>query len=105
MRHGPAYDSLCIDRVWRPTVSEIRVRFDKDLLPLLGDSPEEIERHALEMIILELYRRHTISAGRAAQLLDMEKFAFIRWSGELGIPYLDMTPEEWQEELRVLEKL
>jgi hypothetical protein len=35
----------------------------------------------------------------------MEKFAFIRWTGELGIPFFDMTPEEWQEELRVLEKL
>jgi hypothetical protein len=86
-------------------VSEIRVRFDEELLSLLGESPEEIERHALEMIVLERYRRHTISAGRAAQLLGMEKFAFIRWTGELGIPYLDMTPEEWQEELRVLEIL
>jgi hypothetical protein len=35
----------------------------------------------------------------------MEKFTFIRWTGELGISYLDMTPEEWQEELRVLETL
>jgi predicted HTH domain antitoxin len=86
-------------------MSEIRVRFDEELLPLLGDSPEEIEQHALEMIVLELYRRHTISAGRAAELLGMEKFAFIRWTGELGIPFFDMTPEEWQEELRVLEKL
>lgn len=86
-------------------MSEIRVRFDKELLPLLGDSPEEIERHALEMIALELYRRHTISAGRAAQLIGMEKYAFIRWTGEMGIPFLDMTTEEWQEELRVLEQL
>jgi predicted HTH domain antitoxin len=92
-------------RVWRSAVSEIRGRFDDELLPLLGDSPEEIERQALEINVLELYRRHTLSAGRAAKLLGKEKFAFIRWTGEMGIPYFDMTPEELQEELRVLEKL
>ena len=83
-------------------MSEIRVPFDEELLPLLGDSPEEIERHALEMIVLELYRRHTISAGRAAQLLGMQKFSFIRWTGELGIPYFDLSAEELREELRIL---
>jgi predicted HTH domain antitoxin len=93
-----------MDRVLRLTVSEIRVRFDEELLPLLGDSPEEIERQALEMIVLELYRRHTLSAGRAATLLGKKKFAFIRWTGELGIPYFDLSADELREELRVLEK-
>jgi predicted HTH domain antitoxin len=83
-------------------MSEIRIEFDEELLGLLGDSPEQIERHALEMIVLELYRRHTISAGRAARLLDMDKLGFIRWSGSLGIPYLDMSAEELREELRIL---
>lgn len=83
-------------------MSEIRLRFDEDLLPLLGESPEEIERHALEMIALELYRRRAISAGRAAELLDMDRFAFIRWTGELGIPYFDLSVDELREELRIL---
>jgi predicted HTH domain antitoxin len=83
-------------------MSEIRVRFDEELLPLLGESTEEIERHALEIIGLEIYRRHAISAGRAAQLLGMEKFAFIRWTSELGIPYFDLTADELREELRIL---
>lgn len=83
-------------------MSEIRVRFDEELLPLLGESPEEIERHALEMIVLELYRRRTISAGRAAELLSMEQLAFIRWTGELGIPYFDLSADELREELRIL---
>lgn len=84
-------------------MSEIRVPFDEALLPLLGNSPEEIERHALEMIVLELYRRGTISVGRAARLLGMDKLAFIRWTGELGIPYFRITADELREELRVLE--
>jgi hypothetical protein len=35
-------------------------------------------------------------------LLGLDRFAFIRWSGALGISYLDMTPEEWQEERRLI---
>lgn len=83
-------------------MSEIRVRIDDQLLSLLGDSPEEIERHALEMIVLELYRRRTVSAGRAAEVLGMDQLAFIRWAGEIGIPYFDLTSDELREELRVL---
>jgi predicted HTH domain antitoxin len=83
-------------------MSEIRVRFDDALLSLLGDSEEEIERHAREMIALELYRRRIISAGRAAQALGMEELAFIRWSGSLGIPYFDVSADELREELRIL---
>jgi predicted HTH domain antitoxin len=83
-------------------MAEIRVRVDDELLPLLGGSPEEIERHALEMIVIELYRRHSISAGRAAEFLDIEELAFIRWTGALGIPYFDLSVDELREELRIL---
>lgn len=82
---------------------EIRIETSEELLKLLGESTEQIERHALEMIVLELYRRHTVSAGRAAILLGMDKFSFIRWSGSLGIPYFDLTAEELREELKILE--
>jgi hypothetical protein len=81
------------------------LEIDEDVGKLLGDSPEEIKRHALEMIVLELYRRRELSSGRAAELLGLDRFAFIRWSGSLGIPFLDMTSEEWQEELRVINKI
>ena len=83
-------------------MSEIRVRVDDELLPLLGESAEEIERQALEMIVLGLYRRRTVSAGRAADALGMEELAFIRWTGTLGIPYFDVSPDELREELRIL---
>ena len=86
-------------------MSQIRIMVDDSVMELLGDSPEQIERHALEMIVLEFYRRRTISAGRAASLLDMERFSFIRWSGSLGIPFFDMSSAEWREELRHLEDL
>lgn len=84
-------------------MSEICIEIDEDVKRLLGASPEQIQRHALEMIVLELYRRRTVSAGRAATLLGLGKMAFIRWSGSLGIPYFDVTVEELREELKLLE--
>jgi hypothetical protein len=56
------------------------------------------------MIVLQLYRRHEISAGRAAEILDLDEFVFIRWAGSLGIPYFDTTPEDWEQQLRAIEK-
>jgi Uncharacterised protein family (UPF0175) len=82
----------------------IHLEVDEDLAELLGSSPEQIERSALEMIVLELYRRREISAGRAAALLGLDQLSFIRWSGSLGGPHLDMTPEEWQQELRAIDE-
>jgi uncharacterized protein UPF0175 len=86
-------------------MSRMQISLDESVTELLGESPEQVERAALEMIVLELYRRHDISAGRAAEILNLDEFAFVRWSGSLGIPYLDMTEEEWERELRALEKL
>ncbi|MGH2615224.1 MAG: UPF0175 family protein [Thermomicrobiales bacterium] len=85
-------------------MSRIPVMLDEDVTDLLGDSLEKIERSALEMIVLELYRRHEISAGRAAELLHLDLLTFARWSGSLGVPYFDMTPEQWEQELRAINK-
>jgi hypothetical protein len=84
-------------------MSKLCINVDQSLLDILGQSPEPIERQALELIVLELYRRHTISAGRAAIILGMDKLSFIRWSGSLGIPYFDLTEEEWERELAILD--
>lgn len=85
-------------------MSTIQITVDESVTELLGDSPEQIERTVLEILVLDLYRRHEISAGRAAEILNLDKWAFIRWSGSLGIPYLDTTPEDWANQLRAIEK-
>jgi predicted HTH domain antitoxin len=83
---------------------QININIDEDVTEFLGSSPEQIERSALEIIVLELYRRHDISAGRASELLGVDLLTFIRWLGSLGISYFDMTDEEWQQERRAIEK-
>lgn len=45
---------------------------------MLGDSPEQIERAALKIIVFDLYRRHVISGGRGAEIINLKSFAFVR---------------------------
>jgi hypothetical protein len=86
-------------------MSVIHLKVAEPIPELLGDSPEQIGRSALEIIVLDLYRRHVISGGRAAEILGLDLLTFIRWSGSLGVPYIDMTEEEWEQELRAIDKM
>lgn len=81
------------------------LQLDDDLIAAMHMTEEPIDRLAQEAIVLELYRRGTISSGRAAILLGMPRIDFIRYSGERGIPYIDMTAEEWEAEMGVINEL
>lgn len=85
-------------------MSQIQITLGDDVVDLVGGSLEQIERHVHEVLVLDLYRRHVISAGRAAEILGMEKLTFIGWSGSQGIPIFDTTPEDWSNQLQAIEK-
>ncbi len=76
----------------------VTIELDEDLASLLHSSNQPLERTARELMILELYRRGTISSGKAAQLLDMKRFEFIQHASRLGISFIDMTEDEWAAE-------
>ncbi len=71
----------------------VQLDLDEDLVTLLRTSNESLEDSAKEMIVLELYRRGTLSSGKAAELLGMSRIAFISHASGLGIPFFDMTTE------------
>lgn len=83
-------------------MTTIQLELDDQLTALIHAENVPIERTALELIVLELYRRRTITSGKAAEVLGVRREDFIVYSGRLGIPYFDMTEEEWEEELRTL---
>jgi predicted HTH domain antitoxin len=76
----------------------VTVQLGDDLAAILDREEEPIEHVALEVIVFELYRRGTVSRGRAAELLGMPLYDFIKRASRLGIPYIDMTEEEWAAE-------
>ena len=80
-------------------MSMVTIELEQELMDLfhpLHGSPEALLK---EYLVLELYRRHEISSGKAAELLDMERFEFIRYASHLGIPYIDMDERELQTEI------
>jgi predicted HTH domain antitoxin len=64
-----------------------------------------LEDNARESIVLELYRQGKISSGKAAELAGMPRIAFIQHASALGIPFFDMTEEEWRAEGEQVRKL
>lgn len=88
-------------------MTTIELDLHEDLVTLLREAKPgaSLEQAALEAIVLELYRRRIMSSGKAAELLAMRLVDFIVYASRLGIPYLDMTEEEWEQEMRASDEL
>ena len=86
-------------------MSTIRIEIDEPLAALLHQTSQPVQAAAREMIVLELYRRGAISSGKAAELLGTARLALIQHASGLGIPYLEMTEDEWAAEKAASETL
>ena len=81
---------------------ELEPEWANTLRPL-SDRP--LDSFVKELAVLELYRQRLISSGKAAELLGMERFEFVRHASRLGIRFLDMSAAELAEEMAQLELL
>ena len=79
-------------------VGSVKIEIEEPLAALLHQTNQPVQQAGREMIVLELYRRGTISSGKAAELLGMERIDFIKHASRLGIPFFDMTEDEWAAE-------
>jgi predicted HTH domain antitoxin len=86
-------------------MSSVPVEIDEELVDLLRQTDRPVAESVAEMTVLELYRRGAISSGRAAELLGMSRVDFIHYASDLGIPFFDMTDEEWENERELIDKL
>jgi predicted HTH domain antitoxin len=86
-------------------MSSVKIEIEDSLAALLHQTNQPVQQAGREMIVLELYRRGTISSGKAAELLGMERIDFIKHASRLGIPYIDMTEDEWAAEKAASESL
>jgi len=81
----------------------IEIKLPEEIISAIKNPFKKEEQVFKEVIVLELYREGIISSGKAAEALNMDRFEFIRYAGDRGIPYIRMTEEELEEELKVLE--
>ena len=81
----------------------LEITIPKELFSILGFSKAIAAEAIREFSVLGLYQERRISAGRAAELLDIRKREFVRLLARRGIPYFDYTDEELEEEFRTLD--
>lgn len=70
---------------------------------VLKDADSVKTRNA--MVLYPYIRKGAISHGKAAELLGMHKLDLIKLYGDMGLSYIDMTDEEFEEELEVVNSL
>jgi len=88
-----------------PTQEQISIVLDEKFLSFIATKKKDIPQRLRELSILELYRRKEISSGKAAELLGMQRFEFVRYASRLGIPFFDMSKEELERDLEALRKI
>ena len=64
---------------------------------------EALMRNA--MILYPYIQNDTISHGKAAQILGINKLDLLSLYGTLGIPYLDQTKKELENDISVIRNL
>jgi predicted HTH domain antitoxin len=79
------------------------VTLENDVADLFGESPEQITQSLVEAGVLDLFRRHVISRGRAAEILGLNYVEFLQLSNAAGIPYFDWDDENIEQELRAID--
>jgi len=93
--------AACQVLVWNGetlAMSTLQLALEDDLVALLRSSNQPLERAVRELMILELYRRGALSSGKAAELMAVPRLEFIHYASSLGIPYFNMSEDEWDNE-------
>ena len=75
------------------------VELSSDLVRFLRPlSDRPLREVTEELLVLELYRRHQLSSGKAAELLGTSRWEFIHYASRRGIPFFDLAQDEIDEE-------
>jgi Uncharacterised protein family (UPF0175) len=82
-------------------MSTVNLNLDEDLVGILGELQQPIDKAALELIVLELYRMGKLSSGRGASALGMSRLDFIQHASDLGISYLRLSPDDLDADIEV----
>ncbi len=85
------------------SMTSMEIRLPALVKDYILEQTTEAMRNAL--LLYPSIANHVISHGRAAELLGMYKMELIELYSRLGIPYLDMTDEEFEEEIQTVKRL
>ncbi|KJR41161.1 Uncharacterized protein MCHI_002946 [Candidatus Magnetoovum chiemensis] len=84
--------------------TQLVLTFPQNFPDKLSQDKEFLEK-AKELIVMEALREEEISQGMAASLLGINRWDFPLLMAKHGIPLFDYSYEEWQEELKAVERI
>lgn len=84
---------------------KIEINIPKEMASYIdfNDSKMEFKRNA--MLLYVYIENNTISHGKAAELLGVNKYDLIEFYESMGLPYYNMSIEEIEEELETFRNL
>lgn len=70
----------------------------------IDGTPDEIGRRIKLMAALLMFQTGQLSAGGAAEFADVDRFTFVAECNRLGIPLIDYSPDELENEVASLRR-
>ena len=87
----------------RPTTLDEALRDLKGALHVATETEAATELRLAAAV--KLYEMERLSAGAAAELAGLDKFEFLKRVGDCGVPAFRQSPQELDEELKILRSL
>jgi predicted HTH domain antitoxin len=81
------------------TEKRFEVVLPEEVVAGFGWAEGEVSARVREALVMELLRQHVISQGKAAELLQLNRWDLSALMGRYKVPAIDLTPEELQQEL------
>lgn len=81
------------------TDKHFEVDLPEEVVVGFGWQDAEVPSRMREALVMELLRRHVISQGKAAELLDISRWDVYEVMGRYQVPAIDLTAEELKQEL------
>ena len=78
----------------------VTVEFPDNLVFAARQDPDQFSRDVMVHTLARLYSSGKISAGLAAEILECSRLAFFQLLAESGVPAIDHTESELDEESR-----
>lgn len=84
---------------------EYKLKIPGELISLLSQSDKKTEMQRNALLLYPYIHNQTISYGRAAEILGINKYVLIDIYEDLGLPYYSMDFSEIEEEVAAFHQL
>lgn len=83
------------------TLQTVNIQVTEGMKPYINTNRAEIDFKQRALLLYPFIQNNTISHGKAAEILGISKWSLIQLYGSMGIPYIDMTKSELEEDISV----